>query len=56
MRPASWLADTPSAASTEMPSNSFSFCIRRCASGRVSWAVPEPPAAVSPSRWMPVIS
>ena len=47
--------DTANEASIEMPSNSFSFCIRRCASGSVSCAVPEPPDAVSPSRWMPVM-
>ena len=47
---------TPSAAWIEMPSSSPRFSVSRWASGRVSWAVPEPPDEVSPRRWMPVSS
>ena len=47
--------ETPAAALTEIPSNSPSLSVRRWASGSVSCAVPEPPEAVSPSLWIPVI-
>ena len=46
MRRESWPGETPSAACTEIASNSPTFPVKRCASGSVRTEVPEPPEAV----------
>ncbi len=55
MRVRSSRGDTPGAALTEIPSSSPRLSVIACASGSVSWAVPDPPPEVSPSRWRPTI-
>ena len=55
MRVRSSRGDTPGAALIEIPSSSPRLSVIACASGSVSWAVPDPPPEVSPSRWRPTI-
>ena len=56
MRSRSSSGVTPAAAATEIWSNWPSRSVIRCASGRITWAMPAPPKLVSPSSVSPTIS